>query len=407
MNEQRQWCTENPSLFSNLPEELILHILLRLPVRSLLRFKSVCKSWLSLISDPKFGKSHYDISASPTHRCLTKGNDSEIESIDVDASSLHDDSSVVSLKFPLPPPPREGYVFGPDPPSDVEFVGSCRGFVLVAYPQGDVIVWNPSTGVQRRIVDDLDEMIAMYPTGFGYDKSTDDYLLVIMNVIPEGYYPEDVPDLPTTIRIFSMKTNSWFNQEGTYAQYVDMGCAHLKIGAFLNDTLHWLVTSYETKLHLIIAFDLVQRSFSEIPLPHVLARELENKHWYNLRVMGECLSLCYPGNMDSMAEIWMLKDYKVQSSWAKLFVFSTCNIPRNVIYPICFTKHGELFCSYGSGRLMIVDDKGWQLLDQSTKWPKPHMMFGEERECMLPCGLYRESLLSLTNDFQEASEDDQ
>ncbi|XP_057422520.1 putative F-box protein At3g17500 [Lotus japonicus] len=157
MNEQRQRSTKSPSLISHLPEELIPQILLRLPVRSLVRFKSVCKSWLSLISDPKLGKSHYDISASPTRRCLTKGNDSEVESIDVDAS-LRDNSCVVNLKFPLPPP-REEYVFGLDPPSDVEFVGSCRGFVLVAYPQGDVIVWNPSTGEQRRIADDLDEMM--------------------------------------------------------------------------------------------------------------------------------------------------------------------------------------------------------------------------------------------------------
>ena len=34
-----------------LPEELIIEILLRLPVKSLLRFKRVCNSWLSLISD--------------------------------------------------------------------------------------------------------------------------------------------------------------------------------------------------------------------------------------------------------------------------------------------------------------------------------------------------------------------
>nr|AFK46636.1 unknown [Lotus japonicus] len=67
----------------------------------------------------------------------------------------------------------------------------------------------------------------------------------------------------------------------------------------------------------------------------------------------------------------------------------------------------NLFCSYGSGGLMIADDKGWHLLDESTKWPEPHMVFDEDRECMLPYGLYRESLLSLPNDFQQENEDDQ
>ncbi|XP_057422531.1 F-box/kelch-repeat protein At3g06240-like [Lotus japonicus] len=340
----------------------------------------------------------------------------------------------------------------------------------------------------------------MYPTGFGYDKSTDDYLLVLMMVIPEDYYPQDVPDFPTTIRIFSMKKNSWFNQEGTYAQYVDMGCADLKIAAFLNDALHlknpslfsnlpeelipqillrgftlvayecgntiiwnpstgsqrriegqdnlgeamleyltgfgydtstddyllvligmmhfdredylrvgsylnealhWLVMSYDTKLEVIIAFDLVQHGLSEIPLSHNLARKLKHKPYY-LRVLGECLSLCYLGNMDSMAEIWMMKKYKVRSSWTKVFAFSTCNIPKNVFFPICFTKHGEIFGSNGTGRLMILNDKGW-LLDQCSLWPAPDRL----QFIHVDCGMYRESLLSLPNDFEEASEDDQ
>ncbi|TKY47881.1 F-box/kelch-repeat protein [Spatholobus suberectus] len=35
----------------SLPLELVREILLRLPVRSVLRFKCVCKSWLSVVSD--------------------------------------------------------------------------------------------------------------------------------------------------------------------------------------------------------------------------------------------------------------------------------------------------------------------------------------------------------------------
>lgn len=41
-----------------LPEEMVFEVLQRLPVKSLLRFKSECKSWLSIISDPEFVKTH-------------------------------------------------------------------------------------------------------------------------------------------------------------------------------------------------------------------------------------------------------------------------------------------------------------------------------------------------------------
>uniref|UniRef100_A0A5B7CEN8 F-box domain-containing protein n=1 Tax=Davidia involucrata TaxID=16924 RepID=A0A5B7CEN8_DAVIN len=44
--------------FSYLPEWLLLEILVRLPVKSIFRFKCVCKHWLSLISHPSFARSY-------------------------------------------------------------------------------------------------------------------------------------------------------------------------------------------------------------------------------------------------------------------------------------------------------------------------------------------------------------
>ena len=51
----------SPPPLATLPillDELIVEILVRLPVRSLLQFKSVCKSWKTLISNSQFAKDH-------------------------------------------------------------------------------------------------------------------------------------------------------------------------------------------------------------------------------------------------------------------------------------------------------------------------------------------------------------
>lgn len=44
----------------SLPEEIVFDILTRLPVKSIYRFKCVCKSWLSTVSTSKFIDSHFD-----------------------------------------------------------------------------------------------------------------------------------------------------------------------------------------------------------------------------------------------------------------------------------------------------------------------------------------------------------
>ncbi|AES60596.1 F-box and associated interaction domain protein [Medicago truncatula] len=56
-----------PSILSN---DLILEVLSFLPVRSLIRFRSVSKCWKTLISDPTFVKLHLHKSQSQTRNSL-------------------------------------------------------------------------------------------------------------------------------------------------------------------------------------------------------------------------------------------------------------------------------------------------------------------------------------------------
>ncbi|RXH90692.1 hypothetical protein DVH24_035456 [Malus domestica] len=44
----------------HIPEEILFEILVRLPVKSLLRFRCVCKSWNTLISSPDFRNAHLE-----------------------------------------------------------------------------------------------------------------------------------------------------------------------------------------------------------------------------------------------------------------------------------------------------------------------------------------------------------
>ncbi|MCE3216065.1 hypothetical protein HAX54_004670 [Datura stramonium] len=54
-------------------EEIIAdHILTRLPVKSLLRYKCVCKNWRDVIKIPSFMRKHFEIESAGTRKMVAK-----------------------------------------------------------------------------------------------------------------------------------------------------------------------------------------------------------------------------------------------------------------------------------------------------------------------------------------------
>ncbi|KAJ1427235.1 Galactose oxidase/kelch, beta-propeller [Sesbania bispinosa] len=349
-----------------LPQELIMQILLRLPVKSLLRFKCVCKSWLSLISNPHFAISHFELAAAQTHRLLLKTS-STTRSIDLDAS-LHDDSAsrAINLIFSLPKP-------------YFEIFGSCRGFLfLKCYP--NLYVWNPSTGVHKQIP--LSPNFAPSFYGFGYDSSTDDYLVVLAS------YATPSADC-VCVEFFSLRANTWKEIEGTHLPYSD-NSLFSRVGSLLNGAIHWLAWSHDLSEDVMIAFDLREKSFSEIPLPDDFDIEYE---YCDLFVLGGYLSLCVLG--DDTTDIWMMKQYKVQSSWTNTHVLSSIGSQYRVQF-LCTTGSGEIVKT-DLKRLVKYNDKGHVLEYRSFIFDHPY--YGPQ------VAMYTESLLSLPGHIEQAEED--
>ncbi|KAL2329776.1 hypothetical protein Fmac_017357 [Flemingia macrophylla] len=187
-----------------LPLEMMREILLRLPVRSVLRFKCVCKTWYSLISEPHFGISHYHMDAAPSYRSLLPSTGLYFESADINAHLAQHFSAV---HLPIPP-----FRYMYELSTRKQLLGSCRGLILFYYPIDhfiDLILSNPSTGIYKRlpnleIPNSLPNNItSRFLYGFGYDASTEDYLLIL---VPSPYIYPYVE--PRKIHVFSFKTHS-------------------------------------------------------------------------------------------------------------------------------------------------------------------------------------------------------
>jgi hypothetical protein len=69
----------------DLRQELIIQILLRLPMKYLIRFKCVCKLWFSLISNPHFANSHFQLTTHTLRFLCISALSPEIRSIDFNA----------------------------------------------------------------------------------------------------------------------------------------------------------------------------------------------------------------------------------------------------------------------------------------------------------------------------------
>ncbi|CAI8610519.1 unnamed protein product [Vicia faba] len=232
-----------------LPHELIIQILLRLPVKSLIHFKCVCKLWFSLIShDTHFASLHFQLnSTTHTSRILFLSNSThEALSIDFEAS-LHDDTASVSLNLP------EDF-------RGFEIRGSCRGFILFCSSL-NIYLWNPSTGIHKQIplspfASNLD---AEYFYGFGYDDSTDDYFVVSMS-------RHDSEEPPLHLEYFSLKSNTWKEVEGPHFPY-NFQEDDPKCGLLYKGAIHWLGFRYDLQTDVILAFDLIERKLSYMLLP--------------------------------------------------------------------------------------------------------------------------------------------
>jgi F-box interacting protein len=230
-----------------------------------------------------------------------------------------------------------------------------------------------------------------YLYGFGYDHSRDDYLLVSLSYVPTlGVHISS-----SHLEIFSLRDNAWKEIEDTRSlPYLSPYHHSPKEGCLFNGAIHWFFYRRYSLRMLIVAFDLMERKLLEIPLPDGFGCFLPHM---GLWVFGEFLSLWTMRN--GIIEIWVMKEYKVHSSWTKI----PADFPIGVIpddfpigaipyfSPIYSTKNGDIIGTIGGTRLVKYNGKG-QILERC---------FYCDYQRGSQVVMYTESLLSLPGDHEE------
>lgn len=322
-----------------LPEELISCILSRLPVKCLIRFKCVCKPWLSLISSHQFAKLQLKQARAAPAPAQAPQNSLKrlfltscpLQSIDYEAFVNGGDNTCEKHAYPTRNAPE----------CEVEIIGSCDGLICLVFDYTNLIVWNPSTRASQELPapDLVDQEESTFFTGFGYDTTIDDYKL-IKGVSTTSHDTKD-----TKFQILRLKNSPW-----SCIQSIDLsGFTIDGKGTLLDNRLHWL-GSKETekglnKKYCIISLDLSEELFEEVA---TLPNHIDENYLPNLGTKegggGDSQSLvvfCELGG--SHYECWEMKEDRVKSSWTRLFRVSSETFPgyKYGLDLICITKEGK------------------------------------------------------------------
>nr|GEU53124.1 hypothetical protein [Tanacetum cinerariifolium] len=208
-----------------LPPEIIVEILLRCPVESLLRCKSVCKSWYKLISSRYFIKSHVKL--------------------------WNEKNRYVSPKLVFNVPIyrfRRGYTR--TNVAALYMISTCNGLLCYVKDWNTHLIYNPSTRVSNTLPS---SGYAGARYAFGYDESTHDYKVIALS------------SRVNKAKIYSVKTGVWKNINDI--PHIPAWC---KRATFSNKAFHWMVrkkVGSSFRLTTIVSLGLATETFSEVPPP--------------------------------------------------------------------------------------------------------------------------------------------
>ncbi|XP_074274760.1 F-box protein CPR1-like isoform X1 [Silene latifolia] len=331
------------------PDEIMIEILLRLPVKSILRCKTLSKHHYSLIHSQFFIRRHL---------ALGRLNDKSIVSPIQGSVHLFDRRGRIEiLEVPSPfadePPNYHGHV-AYDP---------VEGLYLVIEPMKDrFAVWNPSTREhlllppvpsEENSSDTGIRDLQCFAYGFGYDDITNDYKFVLISEDVDVVAPN-----AKSFNIFSVSKGEWRSIEGwsgVVPLHINFG-----IGVFVHGACHWEYASSGRPGFTILAFDMLTESHRFIALPTVGDEYVWSDAFivsFNgcLGLVNEQVENRVENNMTvliSSFDVWVMAEYGVTESWK---ILHRVLLPDGIGGRYLGIVRGRFYITKGDGCMVSYD----------------------------------------------------
>uniref|UniRef100_M1DHD5 Class S F-box protein n=2 Tax=Solanum tuberosum TaxID=4113 RepID=M1DHD5_SOLTU len=338
------------------PEDMLIHILLRLPLKFILRFKSVSKTLYTLIQSSSFINIHYNHTLNSTYDniLLKRSFKEDIERYKAVFSFIpNDDEDNLNTVYPDLDVP---YTSSISSVKSDKLINSSHGLIALMEPR-TTIVFNTSTRNYKRLPPShfqisKGEYQSFESGGFGYDSVVNDFKVFrISEVFKEDGFGH-INDGEKRVEVYELGIDIWRKLD-----HVDQQLPKL---FWLNSSMsykgcyHW-IASFEGQ-KIILCFDMTTEIFRNIQMPADTSKFTEGT-LHSLLILNESLSLlCYPSVIDpntDFMEIWIMKDYNIYESWIKKYTI--IGVPTE--NPLVMWKDFVLLFQSKSGYLMSYDLK--------------------------------------------------
>ncbi|KAF7850246.1 hypothetical protein BT93_L5702 [Corymbia citriodora subsp. variegata] len=382
--------TKTETGMEELPREIVLDILSRLPVTSLVRFRLVCQSWRALGGDPLLPDAQLARTAAGDpflvfHSDFPLRNQLSF----VELSALGQDSGHGRSK--------KGAAVGKfSPPflssmGEFDVVGSCNGLLCLADSlfREPLFMYNPFTGDYRELPRSRQYADQTVVYGFGFHPATQEYKVIKIASYPNPSRAGAGAGARRARRVPQQSEVQVLTLGGSMA-WRSLGRAPYQVDKRQSETLvegrlHWVAgpRRYRTARQLV-SFDLADEQFREVPKPEGGPILRSN---YQLMALRGCLAAIVYCNYGKL-EIWVMRTYNAKESWAREYVIGSY-MPRSlkqqsasampfkmwkssgangrVSRVVCGLDSGEILLEYKSRALVAYDPRRCKFRDISLQ----------------------------------------
>ncbi|KAL6658961.1 hypothetical protein ACP70R_003001 [Stipagrostis hirtigluma subsp. patula] len=293
-----------------IPDDVIFNILSRLPSKSVIRCKSVCKAWLAMISSQRFVTAHLELSkARPTILVVPRAY------LDWE----HEGMAALCMNF-------YRYNLG----SEVELIHSehfqkgiacwaqpvhCDGLILLSTQKEQIVLCNPAMREFITLPKASNSLRKIPKVGFGFDSCSNKYKAA------RFFYQmkSEIFEVVCRFEVLTLGTGIWRRTADPPYPIMGITPAHVR------GSLYWRIDLPSPKHpKVFLQFNLAEEKFSLTPYPPCKAEPI-----YFVEFGDELCCACFAEPYE-VVEIWILKNNE-SPTWTQ---YCTICIPQDIIVPL-------------------------------------------------------------------------